>query len=61
VKKVKGFSGIKKCSVGEVYFFRDGVAVVPGVLIFGRPVMISISEFKKLQEEVEDEDEAGKV
>jgi len=30
-KKVKGFTGVKRCSAGEVYRFKNGKAKVPGV------------------------------
>ena len=54
--KLKGFSGIKKCSDGEVYYFHNGLAIVPGVKLNGQPVHITLADFKKLQEGSEDEE-----
>jgi hypothetical protein len=50
MKKIKGFSGIKKCSNGEVYVFKNGTATVPNFRMKSIPVKISIKDFKQLQE-----------
>lgn len=46
--KIKPFSGKKRCKDGEVYTFKKGVAIVPGLQFYGRPVKITLAEFKEL-------------
>jgi hypothetical protein len=53
--KVKMFSGTKRCSCGERYNFRKGIAVVPGVTFSGKPLQISIHEFINLMQEISDD------
>lgn len=48
--KFKGFSGMKKYD-GEYYFFKKGVAKVPGMRYRGKPMLISFAEFNKLTRE----------
>ncbi|MCK9369222.1 hypothetical protein M0R04_04725 [Candidatus Dojkabacteria bacterium] len=43
----------KKCSDGEYYTFRNGFAVVPGVTFKGKPVLITLKEFKELDSKME--------
>jgi len=38
----------KRCPEGEVYVFKNGVAEVPGLRISGKPVKITLAEFKEL-------------
>jgi len=50
--KLKPFNGRKKCKDGEVYWFKKGVAVVPGMWFrdpfWGfEPVTITFAEFIK--------------
>lgn len=52
MKKLKPFSGRKRCSAGELYVFKKGIATVPGMwfktLWEGiRPVTITFAEFIK--------------
>ena len=46
--KIKMFSGKKTCKSGETYTFKNGFAIVPGFLIGGKEVKISISEFVEM-------------
>jgi len=47
--KVKiGFTRTKKDSSGETYKFKNGLAVVPGIIIKGKPVVITVKEFIEL-------------
>ena len=55
--KIKAFSGIKKDASGEIYRFRNGLAVVPGFLIGHKEVKITLAEFAALNKE-EEQDEA---
>lgn len=49
--KIKvGFTGIKKCTSGEVYKFKNGITVVPGIMIKRKPVVITIKEFNELNQ-----------
>lgn len=48
MKKLKPFSGKKRCQQGETYTFKKGVAVVPGMSFQRKPVKISLIEFNKL-------------
>ncbi len=47
--KFKGFTGIKTCPQGEVYRFKNGVAIVPDIRMYGCPVKITLGEFNKLK------------
>ena len=53
--KIKMFSGLKKCPLGEAYKFRKGIAIVPGFLFSGDPVHISINEFRQILKEIGDD------
>jgi len=39
-----------RCRQGEVYLFIGGWAEVPGFYVGGKPVKISLQEFKELRE-----------
>ncbi len=52
--KIKMFSGKKKCKSGEVYTFKNGIAEVPGMRSSKGPVLITIQDFIKLNNEKED-------
>ena len=38
----------KRCKDGELYIFKNGVATVPGMVISGAPVTITLKEFNEL-------------
>lgn len=38
----------KRCKDGELYIFKNGVAIVPGMEISRSPVTITIKEFNEL-------------
>ena len=42
----------RKCPDGEKYYFRNGVAEVPGMSIAGKPVKITLLEFMALCKQV---------
>lgn len=48
-KKFKGFTGRKRCSGGEFYSFRKGIATIPGYYYKGKSVKITLKEFNQLQ------------
>jgi hypothetical protein len=48
-KSLVGFSGKKKCSNGEIYTFKKGIAIIPGFKMKGKPVKITLGEYNGLQ------------
>lgn len=50
-RKLKGFSGLKKCSAGEVYVFKNGKAKMPGFYLHHQTTFISFKEFNELNKE----------
>lgn len=46
--KIKPFTGTKISPDGELYRFKKGVAVVPGVWMRGKKVLITIGEYLEL-------------
>jgi hypothetical protein len=46
--KIKAGRKIKKRYDGETYSFKNGFAIVPGVRFQGKPMRISLKEFKEL-------------
>ena len=49
--KIKiGFDGMKKDASGEIYRFKKGIAVVPGIKIKRSPVFITLKEFNDLNQ-----------
>jgi len=47
--KIKiGFNGMKKDSSGEIYKFKKGIAIIPGIRIKRNPVTITLNEFNEL-------------
>ena len=53
--KIKMFAGMKKCPSGEKYIFRNGIALVPGCIYAGKPMKISIVEFREISKGINNE------
>ena len=53
MKKLKLFSGNKRCPDKETYKFKKGVALVPGCIFAGQPMKITLTEFRAISKEIE--------
>ena len=57
----KGFTGKKTCKDGEIYTFKNGIAIVPGFLLFRKPVLITLAQFKEINNDGIKSTRNGKV
>lgn len=49
-KRSRGMPVIKKCNNGDTYRFIGGVAIVPGCRFQGKPMKITLKEFRELNQ-----------